>query len=73
MVASKPGQKSEQSPAACTDHSELASGWRVVRFLPILQPLVGHNGLRGQPAGHRPRAVSVQAREDGVTQRGTEL
>ena len=31
----------------------------------ILQPLVGHTVLGGQPAGHGPRAVSIQARPDG--------
>jgi SulP family sulfate permease len=34
---SKPGRKSEQSSAAWTDHSELARGRRVVRFLPIFE------------------------------------
>ena len=37
MVTSKPNQKSEQSSAALTNHSELASGWRVVRFPPIFE------------------------------------
>jgi hypothetical protein len=33
----------------------------------LLEPLIGHTGLGGQPSGHRPRAVSVQARADGGT------
>jgi Ca2+-transporting ATPase len=46
---SKPGQKSEQSSAARTDHSELARGWRVVRFLPILEwlPRYGRDDIAG--------------------------
>lgn len=36
-MMSKQGQKSEQSSAARTDHSELARGWRIVRFLPIFE------------------------------------
>ena len=49
MVTSKPGQKSEQSSAAWTDHSELASGWRVVRFLPIFEwlPRYGRDDIAG--------------------------
>ena len=37
MVTSKPGQKSEQPSAAGTDQGELASGWRMARFLPIFE------------------------------------
>jgi MFS superfamily sulfate permease-like transporter len=49
MVTSKPGQKSEQSSAAWIDHSELASGWRVVRFLPIFEwlPRYGRDDIAG--------------------------
>ena len=49
MVTSKPGLKSEQSSAAWTDHSELASGWRVVRFLPIFEwlPRYGRDDIAG--------------------------
>ncbi|MDZ7615613.1 MAG: SulP family inorganic anion transporter, partial [Patescibacteria group bacterium] len=49
MVTSKSGQKSEQTSAAWRDHSELASGWRVVRFLPIFQwlPRYGRDDIAG--------------------------
>ena len=47
---SKPDQKSEQSSAARSDHSELARGWRrVVRFLPIFEwlPRYGSADIAG--------------------------
>jgi len=49
MVSSKPGPKSEQSSAAWTDHSEPARGWRVTRFLPILEwlPRYGRDDIAG--------------------------
>lgn len=49
MVTSKPGQKSEQSSAARRDHSELARGWRVARFLPIFEwlPRYGRDDIAG--------------------------
>ena len=49
MVTSKPGRKSEQSSAASTDHSELARGRRVVRFLPIFEwlPRYGRDAIAG--------------------------
>jgi len=47
MVTSKPGQKSEQPSAAWTDHWELASGWRIARFLPIFEwlPRYGRDAI----------------------------
>jgi sulfate permease, SulP family len=49
MVTSKPSQKSEQLSAAWTDHSELASGWRIASFLPIFEwlPRYGRADIAG--------------------------
>jgi SulP family sulfate permease len=46
---SKPGRKSEQSSAASTDHSELARGRRIARFLPIFEwlPRYGRDDIAG--------------------------